>query len=72
MYNLFFLSAVLLLLLVGGLAHSLFSKWREVKADDFAIKNSSDEELKGGRRFFIFAQKILIQGTQTFWNRFDL
>lgn len=34
------------------------SQWRERKADDFAIKNSSAEELKGGRRFFKAFQEV--------------
>jgi hypothetical protein len=41
---------------------SLFSwtTWRESKADDFAIQHSSNEELKGGRRFFQSLQKVII------------
>lgn len=30
----------------------IVSQWRERAADNFAIKHSTDEELKGGRRFF--------------------
>ncbi|MCY3975038.1 MAG: hypothetical protein OXF02_05795 [Simkaniaceae bacterium] len=33
-------------------------RWREAKADDFAIINATDEELKGGWRFFTACRRI--------------
>jgi hypothetical protein len=47
------LPATLLTISVGITAQSLFSIWREGRADDFAIENSSNEELLGGRRFLM-------------------
>lgn len=48
---------------VAAVTGSIFELFREIKADDFAINKSSDEELLGGRRFFkTFAQ---IQRTLT-------
>lgn len=38
---------------------ALFSRWREERADDFAIKNSDIEELKGGRRILKASQQVL-------------
>jgi hypothetical protein len=37
------------------------SQYREGKADDFAIAESSDEELKGGRRFYKCLQEIFLE-----------
>jgi hypothetical protein len=53
-----FFPAVTLALITGIVSQTLFSKWREAKADDFAIKNSSNEELKGGLRYLMAVQKI--------------
>ena len=69
MYSLSFFPAVGLALAVGFTSNTLFEKWREAKADDFAIKNSSDEELKGGRRFFMAMQAVYIENRDTFWKR---
>lgn len=48
-----------------GLSHSMgaasfisYRIWREAKADDFAIENSSAEELLGGRRFMKTMQEV--------------
>lgn len=56
--NMHWLSATLLTISVGITTHSLFSIWREGKADDFAIENSSNEELLGGRRFLIATESL--------------
>ncbi|MEX1012932.1 MAG: M48 family metalloprotease [Waddliaceae bacterium] len=64
-----FLPAVATATLVGLISQSLFSKWQEAKADDFAIKNSSDEELKGGRRFLMTVQELALENRNTFWSR---
>ncbi len=48
---------------------ALFSQWIEAKADDFAIENSSDEELKGGRRILMAFQETNIEERNTFWKR---
>lgn len=55
--------------IVGGVSEVLFSRWREAKADDFSIENSSDEELKGGRRFLVAQQEKNIEKRTTFWKR---
>ena len=68
MYYLSFSSAYILALVVSVVSHSLFSLWREEKADDFAIENSSAEELKGGRRFFLAHQQLLLEQRNTFVN----
>ena len=39
--------------IVGIASMALFSQWREAKADDFAIKNSSNQELVCGRNILI-------------------
>lgn len=57
---------------VGIVSQALFSQWREAKADDFAIENSSDEELKGGRRFFMAMQETNIEERNTFWKRIKI
>ena len=45
--------------------------WQEAKADDFAIENSSDAELKGGRRAFIASQEANIEERNTtLWKSF--
>jgi hypothetical protein len=66
------LSATLLTATVGITAFSLFSKWREGKADDFAIENSSDDELLGGRRFLMSLQQMNLHERQTFWKKIEV
>lgn len=65
-------SATLLTTIVGLTVFSLLSKWREGKADDFAIENSSDDELLGGRRFLIAIQQMNLHGRQTFWKKIEV
>lgn len=62
-------SATLLAIAVGYAAFSLFSRWREAKADDFAIKSSSNEELLGGRRILVALQKLHLEERQNFWTK---
>lgn len=69
MRSLSFLPALGLAFIVGFVSQTLFSNWREAKADDFAIENSSDEELKGARRISIAMQKMNIEERNTFWKR---
>ncbi len=69
MCSLSFLPALGLAFTVGIVSRALFSQWREAKADDFAIENSSDEELKGGRRFLIAVKEASIEERNTFWKR---
>jgi hypothetical protein len=64
-----FLPALGVAFTVGIVSQALFSQWREAKADDFAIENSSDEELKGGRRIFMAMQETSIEERNTFWKR---
>ncbi len=61
--------AVALAFTVGIVSFVLFSRWREGKADDFAIENSSIEELKGGKRFLTAIQETSIEERNTFWKR---
>jgi hypothetical protein len=63
------LSTILLTGSVGMTAFSLFSQWRESKADDFAIENSSDQELLGGRRILMASQQMNLSKRQTFWGK---
>ena len=60
-YYLSFVPATFLANSVGAVTGPLFSMWREARADDFAIANSSIEELKGGRRFLIAARASNIE-----------
>jgi Zn-dependent protease with chaperone function len=69
MCSLSFLPALGLAFTVGIVSQALFSQWREAKADDFAIENSSDEELKGGRRLLMAMQETSIEERNTFWKR---
>lgn len=55
---------------IGCISYYLFSNWRKGKADDFAIENSSDEELKGGRRFLMAAQEMNTENRGTFRTKF--
>lgn len=63
-----FLPALGLAFTVGMISKALFSQWQEAKTDDFAIENSSDEDLKGGRRFFMAMQEVNIEERKTFWQ----
>ncbi len=67
-----FLPALAVASMAGFVSRALFSQWREGEADDFAIKNSSNEELRGGRRFLIAAQKKNIEERNTFWKRITI
>jgi hypothetical protein len=69
MCSLSFLPALGVVFTVGNVSEALFSQWREAKADDFAIENSSDEELKGARRIFMALQEASIEERNTFWKR---
>jgi Peptidase family M48 len=51
------LPALLLTSAVGAATRMLFARYCEEKADDFAIAESSEEELKGGRRMLISLQQ---------------
>ena len=66
------LSATLLTVAVGITALSLFAQWREGKADDFAIENSSDDELLSGRRFLMAWQQMNLDKRQTFWKKIEV
>jgi len=63
------LPATFLTVSTGIVVQTLFTRWRESKADDFAIANSSDEELKGGRRVLIAFQKVNLEDRKTFWGK---
>lgn len=62
-------SATALTISVGLTAFSLFSQWREGEADNFAIENSSNEELLGGRRILMAFQQMNLDECQTFWKK---
>ncbi len=65
-----FFPALGLVFIVGLVSEALFSMWQEVRADDFAIENSSDAELKGVRRAFIALQEVNIEERNTtLWKR---
>lgn len=69
MFFLSFLATICLGVSISEISKSLFSQWREAKADDFAIQNSSDEELKAGRRLLIAMQAVNIDECKAFWKR---
>lgn len=54
---------------VGIVSQSLFSMWREAVADDFAIENSSDPELKAFRCYLIALQELHLENRNTFFRR---
>ncbi len=54
---------------VSAVALTLFTLWREGKADDFAIENSTNEELLGGRRMFIASKQANLSERTTFWKK---
>jgi len=72
MFFLSFLPALAVAFTVGFVSLALFSRWREAKADDFAIENSSDEELKGGRRILMAMQEADIAKRNTLWKRITI
>ncbi len=57
MMSLSFWPAIGTTFLASIVANAVIFQWREAKADDFAIQNSDDNELKGARRFFIALQE---------------
>ena len=60
------------ILTIHKIAIIIFSQYCEREADDFAIAESSDEELKGGRRFFLSSleQNLEYRKTiKTIWNK---
>ena len=64
-----FFPAIGLAWTVGIVSQALFIQRQEARADDFAIENSSNEELQGGRRFLIAAKEVTLQERNTFWKR---
>ena len=76
MYYLSFFPACALAYTVGYVALSIASRWREAKADDFAIENSTDEELKGGLRCLTATKETILElrnkQRNTFWSRWTI
>jgi len=74
--------SILITITVGIIAQAIFSTYREGKADDLAIAESSVEELKGGRRFLMACKEVNLEARKTTWtkiaisssgeNRFDI
>jgi len=64
-----FIPAMIFTNLIGMVGVSLYSQRREAAADDFAIANSSNEELLGGRRFLITTQRASLAGRVTFYDK---
>ena len=54
---------------IGILSHTAFSRYREGKADDFAIAESSNEELKGRRRYLLGLLAFHKEYQKTFWKK---
>ncbi|MCY3975039.1 MAG: M48 family metalloprotease [Simkaniaceae bacterium] len=46
------------------------SRWREAKADDFAIAHATDEELKGGWRCFTAYRRMRTDESRILWGLF--
>ena len=55
---------------IGLVASAAFSQYRMRKADDLAIAESTDEELKGGRRLLLSLQELNAEELEKFWLRF--
>lgn len=53
--------ALLLTLVILKISQIVYDRFSERRADDFAIQESSDEELKGGRRFMLSALQSNLQ-----------
>ena len=62
-------AALLVTGIVGFVAQAIFSQYREGKADDLAIAESTDEELKGGRRFLMSLNAINLRSRKTIWDK---
>lgn len=58
MYALSPVSTFVLASMVDFSTTQIFALWNEIKADNFAIKNSSTKELLGGRRQFIASKSL--------------
>jgi hypothetical protein len=54
---------------IGCIAQAIFSQYREGKADDLAIAESSVEELKGGRRFLMALKAANLEARKTTWKK---
>lgn len=55
---------------VGMIMKILFGRYREAMADDFAIRHSSVEELRGGKRFFLSLRQTTVEAhRRSRWNR---
>ncbi|CAF22787.1 M48 family metalloprotease [Candidatus Protochlamydia amoebophila] len=61
--------ALLITMSVGFIAQAIFSQYREGKADDLAITESSVEELKGGRRLLMSLQQTNLESRTTIWKK---
>lgn len=61
-------AALLVTAAVGLVAQAIFTQHREGKADDLAIAESTDEELKGGRRFLMSVNAANLEATRTYWG----
>jgi len=59
------LGAFQLVCCVGHFVPSLLGQWRERVADTFAVTNSSNDELKGGRRYFKALREINMERRYT-------
>lgn len=65
-----FVTAPLVISKTARFVGIVYTRYREGKADDFAITNSSDDELKGYRRFFkAYQQYCLNQCVQSIWEK---
>lgn len=61
-----------LIVIIGVVTSTIFSCYREAKADDFAIAHGSDDELKGFRRFFKACQQhCLKERVKSMWGRIE-
>jgi len=64
------LKALLVTFLIGRVVSIAYTRFYESRADDFAIANSTTEELKGGRRFFLSSLNMgLEQRANSFWQK---
>lgn len=61
--------ALLVTASIGFIAQAIFSQYRERKADDLAIAESSAEELKGGRRFLMALKASNLNARKTIWRK---
>ena len=66
--NASFMRKMVFTALAGSITSTLFTRWRENAADNFAIENSTDEELLEGRRVLMAFQQTFLSQRVNWWT----